>query len=94
MKLSEHLFWDTNPEKIDYEKQARQIIERVVSRGRIEDWKQIRDFYGLERIKLEVVRIRSMDAKTMTFLSTILHIPPTEFRCYTDKQSHLQHYPY
>ncbi|MCB9232085.1 MAG: hypothetical protein H6581_10500 [Bacteroidia bacterium] len=43
---------------------------------------------------LPYVRIRSMDMKTLTFLSTILHIPQTDFRCYNDKQSSLRHYPY
>lgn len=94
MKLSQHLFWDTNPDNLDHEKQARQIIERVVTRGRISDWSQIRDYYGVDRIKIEVVKIRSMDAKTMNFLSLILNIPATEFRCFKTKQSNLQHYPY
>ena len=94
MELSPHLFWDADPKKIDYERNARNIIERVVTRGRLEDWSEIKRFYGLERIKKEVVRIRAMDVKTMTFLSTILHIPQNEFRCYKDKQSNLKHYPY
>ena len=94
MKLSRYLFWDANPDNLDYEKHARHIIERVVTRGKLEDWFTIQEFYGRERIKKEVVRIRSMDAKTMVFLSTILDIPQTEFRCYEDKQSYLRHYPY
>jgi hypothetical protein len=44
------LFWDTNPENIDFEKHARQVIERVVTRGKMEDWFIIQDFYGMDRI--------------------------------------------
>ncbi len=94
MQLSKYLLWDTNPDTIDFEKSARHIIERVVTRGKLEDWRAILKYYGLDRIKKEVVRIRAMDAKTLTFLSTILHIPQSEFQCYTDKQSNLRHYPY
>ncbi|MEM7040485.1 MAG: hypothetical protein AAF570_26200, partial [Bacteroidota bacterium] len=58
MNLSPYLFWDVDPEKLDFEKHARLIVERVVTRGRIEDWQEIKRYYGLERIKAEVVKIR------------------------------------
>jgi hypothetical protein len=94
MKLSPHLFWDTDISSIDFQKNARPIIERVVTRGRLEDWWEIVRYYGLDRIKEEVVKIRAMDIRTMTFLSTVLQIPQAEFRCYKEKQSILKHYPY
>lgn len=86
-QLSPFLFWDTNMQNVDYEKHARQIIERVVSRGTIKDWLKIRAYYGIERIKGEVVKIRSLDELTLHFLSTIFHIPKTQFRCYNTEPS-------
>ena len=94
MNLGKHLFWDTDPAQVDYEKHARKIIERVVTRGRLEDWRAIREYYGLDRIKEEVVQIRSLDDKTHTFLATILRIPKERFRCYTNKLSNQPHFPY
>ena len=94
MKLGRHLFWDTDPEKVDLEKHARQVIERVVTRGRLEDFFAARDYYGWERIKQEVLQIRSLDIKTLTFFSTILHIPIIEFRCYRNEPLNLQHSPF
>ena len=41
MNLSKTLFWDTDPTKIDYEKNARHIIERVLQRGDLSDWFEI-----------------------------------------------------
>lgn len=94
MKLGRHIFWDSDPAKVDLEQHARQVIERIVTRGKLEDFFAARDYYGWERIKKEVVKIRSLDIKTLTFLSTILHIPITQFRCYRNEPSNLQHSPF
>jgi hypothetical protein len=86
MELSDHLFWDTRKENVDLEKHARKIIERVVTRGRFEDWKAITRYYGLERIKEEALQIRYLDEVSLAFLSTILETPQSEFRCYKEQQ--------
>lgn len=94
MNLPRRLFWDSNPETLDYEQHARHIIERVVTRGSLEDWAEIKRHYGLERIKKEVIRIRSMDDKTLTFLSKMLEIPKENFRCFANRSSDLKHLPF
>ncbi len=38
MELSKTLFWDTDIKKIDYEKNARLLIERLLMRGLLNDW--------------------------------------------------------
>jgi len=38
------LFWDTNIETIDPEKNARSIIERVLMHGTVDDWREISSF--------------------------------------------------
>ncbi|MEL6253212.1 MAG: hypothetical protein AAFR87_14470 [Bacteroidota bacterium] len=94
MRLSKYLFWDSEYEKIDWDKKARYVIEKVVSLGTIDDWKQIREFYGLEKIKKEMLEVRSLDPKTHNFLSHILNVPKEKFRCYTWKQSIPKHFPF
>ena len=63
MNLSKSLFWDTNIQSIDYEKNARSIVERVITRGSLGDWSEIKAHYGLDRIKSEVVKIRWLDER-------------------------------
>lgn len=87
MKLTPHIFWDIDPGSLDWEKNARFIIERVVTRGRLSDWFIIKEHYGLNRIKREVIRVRSLDKLTLNFLSTLLHIPKSEFRCFNTEPS-------
>jgi len=37
MKLRQTLFWDTNPNKIDLQKNARYVIERVLEFGHLDE---------------------------------------------------------
>lgn len=60
--------------------------------GTIEDWLAIKSFYGLERIKNEMLQERHLDKKTLSFLSCIFDIPKEKFRCYTEHLSSPPHW--
>lgn len=94
MQFSKHIFWDMNVNSIDYQKHARLVIERVVVYGDLNDWHTLKEFYGLNLIRKEVVQIRSLDKKTLNFLSLILKIPRLNFRCYKQIQSAITHWNY
>ena len=83
MNLPKILFWDSNLATIDYEQHARSIIERVITRGTLLDWKMIKDYYGLERIEQEILQMRSLDEVTLNFFSQFFNKPKEQFRCYT-----------
>ncbi len=87
MQLSKTLFWDTDINNLDFEKHSRHIIERVLMRGMINDWFEIKKYYGLERIKEEVLKIRYLDKVTLNFCSKYLKIPKQQFRCYNTEPS-------
>lgn len=92
MQLSKVIFWDTDFEAIQWEAHARYVIERVVMYGTLDDWQAIKDFYGMERIKLEMISSRELDAKSLSFLSCVLDTPKEQFRCYIEKQLRPQHW--
>jgi hypothetical protein len=83
MNLSKVIFWDTDIDKIDYQKHARYVIERVVMYGKVNDWRAIQAYYGMEKM----LQSRYLDAKTLSFLSCVFDIPKEQFRCYTIQQS-------
>lgn len=45
-KLRKVIFWDTDMEKIDWEKQKKAVIKRIFERGNEEEKKEITHFYG------------------------------------------------
>lgn len=94
MKLSRVLFWDTDYDKIDWDKKARYVIERVATLGTLSDWHAIREYYGMERIKAELLESRELDPKTLSFLSCIFDIPQEQFRCYSQIRSNPGHWIY
>jgi hypothetical protein len=63
----QHLFWDVNLKEIDLQKSRRFIIERILSRGDLEDLKWASDFYGKELIKNVLINNKSLDAKSQNF---------------------------
>ena len=81
-KLSRYLFWDTNLQKLDFEARASFVLQRVFTMGMQEDeWKAIK-YYGKERIREEVIKCKSLDKKTMNYLSVFYNIPKKDFACY------------
>ena len=92
--FSKNLFWDVDADDLDIQENARFIIERVLMRGRIQDWLTINRIYGLDKIKEEAVRIRYLDKVTLNFCSTYFHIPKSQFRCYNQPQSIQQLWDY
>lgn len=92
MNLSKVIFWDTQYDTINWENKARFVIERVVMYGTAEDWQRIKAFYGITRIKNEMLQSRDLDAKSLSFLSCVFNTPKEKFRCYTEKQSQPQHW--
>lgn len=80
--LSPHLFWDTNPNLLDFESAKEYIIGKVIEYGRMEDWRIIRQVYDVQTIKDVVIDIRSMDDVTLSFLANFLNLDKSAFRCY------------
>ncbi len=87
LKLNPVLFWDIDFKEIDFEKNARQVIERVLTKGTVNDWFEIKSFYGIDRIKAEALKCRSLDKVTLNFCSKYFNVSKNQFRCYNTPQS-------
>ena len=94
MTLSKEIFWDTDYTHIDWDGKARYVIERVVQYGTISDWKAIQSYYGKERIINELIKSRSLDPKSLSFISCIYNIPKERFACFISIQSTQKHWTY
>lgn len=92
--FSSYLFWDVDKSKLEVERSAAYIVERVLEYGQLEDWKLIKQIYGLDRIKDISLNIRYLTPKTLSFISSVLNIDKVNFRCYIQKQSIQEHWIY
>lgn len=84
--FSKFLFWDVDLNGFDLNKYQTFFIQRVLEYGKITDWNLIKELYGMDAIKEASLNARSLDAVTLSFVSTIFNINKTEFRCYKHRQ--------
>ncbi len=73
--LDKKIFWDINPEKLDWQKNAQFIIERVLTRGFTNDVRLIFKIYSRKQLTKAVVKSKTLDKKTANFMSNYLNIP-------------------
>jgi hypothetical protein len=92
--LSKTLFWDVDVITIDPDKHAPYIVERVLSRGSMEDFKHVKAYYGKLKLKSIVKKLRYMDDRVLNFCSVYFGVPISDFRCYTLRQSNQAHWNY
>ena len=86
-QLSQYLFWDIDMDLLDVEKNSFQLIQRVLEYGELEDWRKIRDFYGLARIADDCKKLRSLNPKALSFVCAITGTKKEDYRCYHIRQS-------
>ncbi len=72
---------------LDYDANARFVIEKVMNYGLGADMLEILRCYGHERVKTEVVQTAYLKKKTLSFCCAIFDLAPEQFRCYTRQQS-------
>ena len=92
--LSPYLFWDIDLDVFDAENNSRQLIQRVLEYGQLEDWKLLCDYYGLERIVSDCKAMRTMDPKALSFVCAISGTNKEDYRCYTMRQYTQRHWSY
>lgn len=85
--ISNQAFWDVDFDKIDFTENARFVIEKVITRGKLEDFISLRTYYGDEKIKQEIIKTRWLSDLDIYFCCTVFDLEPQQFRCYTTKQS-------
>jgi hypothetical protein len=93
-RFTASLFWDVEPEAIDFDKHRRWVVQRVLEYGRIEDWRAIRELYGLDSVVEAAQQVRTLDPKAHAFLCLISGKAKDSFRCFTTKHVTRLHWAY
>lgn len=91
---NKRIFWDVDSEKLDFDKKASFIIERVFERGDVEDIRMCRRFYGDEKIAAVLLDAKFLPLRKLYLASAILDKPLNAFKCYTLRQLNPELYPY
>jgi hypothetical protein len=83
---NKRIFWDVDAEKLDFDKKASFIIERVFDRGDVEDIRMCRRFYGDEKIAMVLLNAKWLMPETIYLAAAIFNNKPEDYRCYKLQQ--------
>ena len=89
--LNTSLFWDTDINEVDWNVQANAVIVRVLERGNLDDFREIRKYYGDKKIKKAAVKAKYLSDRTLSFVSFFFDLPKTQFECYKNRQYQIPH---
>jgi hypothetical protein len=92
--LSKQAFWDVDMDKIDYKANAVHVVEKVIERGKAEDFKSLLRFYGFEKVKDLALQANWLSEMSINFCCALFKVKPTDFKCYVKKQSNLAHWDF
>ena len=72
MRLRKALFWDVDPSKIDFKKNAQYVIERVLELGTDKEVKWLWKAYDKKLLKKVVTNSRVLRPRSKTLWSLML----------------------
>ena len=81
------LLWEYDLEKFDWQQMRNEVVQRVLERGRMDDFYAILNMYGVEGVKAALREIPYMNDKDMNFACVAFDLRKEELKCYTKKQS-------
>ncbi len=72
MEFRQALFWDTDPKKIDVEKNAQYIIERIADLGNDKEARWVLDHYDRSFLRDVISKSRSLRPSTKNLWTLML----------------------
>lgn len=90
--LSRQAFWDVDMARIDYTKNARYVVEKVIERGKHRDFLELLKFYGFEGVKSLAINANFLSDISMNFCCKLFDLQPTDFKCYEKKLLNKEHW--
>ena len=81
------LLWEFDLEEFDWQQMRNEVVQRVLERGRMDDFYAILNLYGVEGVKAALREIPYMNDKDMNFACVAFDLRKEELKCYTRKQS-------
>ena len=91
-RLRSSLLWEYDLARFDWDAMQNIVLQRVIERGRINDFYAVLNLYGPKSFKEGVKNISYLNEKDIAFVCTIFGIKKQELKCYTQKQSRQKHW--
>ena len=90
--LRPSLLWEYDLTHFDYDKMRTVVVERVLERGRRDDFYAILNLYGLHGVKEALKEVPYMNDRDMNFACLAFGLKKEDMKCYKNKLSRQQHF--
>lgn len=87
-ELTKTAFWDVDWDSIDFQRDSLFVMGKVINYGPWTDIRELLRFYGLERVRREVVQASYLKHTALSFLCLILDLHESDFVAYQQRQTH------
>ena len=84
--LSPIAFWDVAFDCVDFESDSLFVMNKVFNYGLWADILEVLDYYGLERVRSEIVQAAYLKKTALSFLCVILDLTENDFKVYQRRQ--------
>lgn len=91
-EIRKSLLWEYRADDIDYNSMKNIITQRVIERGRMEDFYAILNIYGLSEVKRIIEDLSYLNNKDIAFVCAVFDLNKKDLKCYTRKQLQTQHW--
>ena len=91
-QVRQSLLWEFDLNRFDWQTMREVVVQRVLERGRMDDFYAILNMYGEDGVKTALKAIPYMSDKDMNFVCLTFNLGKEELKCYAKRQSATQHW--
>ena len=91
-KIRESLLWEFQNKDVDFGEMKTTVVQRVIERGRMNDFYAILNLYGENEVKAIIKNISYLNNKDIAFVCAIFNLKREDLKCYIKKQLQTQHW--
>ncbi len=91
-QIRESLLWEYRKDDVDYGKMKSIIVQRVIERGRMNDFYAILNIYGVNEVKIIIKNLPYLNDKDIAFVCAVFDLRKENLKCYIKKQLQKQHW--
>lgn len=91
-QLRKSLLWEYDLDQFNWIDMRILVVQRVIERGRMNDFHAILNLYGLSGVKEAIKQIAYLNPKDLSFVCSVFNLEKEDLRCYKKQQSMVQHW--
>jgi len=91
-QIRKTLLWEYDLGHLNWQDMRVIVVQRVIERGRINDFYALLNLYGLKGVKDAIKQIRYLNPKDLSFVCSVFNLKKEDLQCFAKQQSTIQHW--